>query len=123
MKTNSIIFIFTSVIYNLINLGNDNYHFISSKFLADVWYVLMYSHLLFLFYNYRKANIYANLAFKASIGRLIYNFGIFINLVEHTPNKAAFFVPCFIVVLLIYENYKWLNSRLKRLRYGFTTRH
>ncbi len=114
MKTNSIIFIFTSVIYNLIDLANDNFGFMSGKFLADVWYVLMYSHLLFLFYNYRKANIYANLAFKSSIGRLIYNFGIFINIVEHTPNKAAFFVPCFIVVLLIYENYKWLYSQLKR---------
>lgn len=114
MKINAIIFIFTSVIYNLIDLANDNFGFMSGKFLADIWYVLMYGHVLFLFYINRKVNVYVNLAFKASIGRLIYNFGIFINLVKHTPNRAAFFVPCFIVALLIYENYKWLYSHLRR---------
>lgn len=114
MKTNSIIFIFTSVIYNLIDLGNDNYNFINGNFLDDVWYCLMYAHLVFFFYKYRKQNTYANLAFLAAVARLIYNFGIMINLITYTQYQSTFFVPCFIVVLLILENTKWLLYRLRR---------
>lgn len=121
MKTNAIIFIFTSIIYNMIDFANDKFIFIEPKALDDIWFVLMYGHLSFLFYKHRKSNIYGNLAFKASIGRLIYNFGILINLTKHTPYAATFFVPCFIVLLIIIEQNKWLLYHLKRLGRGFKT--
>lgn len=114
MKTNAIIFIFTSVIYNLIDLVNDNYNFIDNKFLDDIWYSLMYAHLVFFFYKYKKHNAYINLAFLSSVARLIYNFGIMVNLITYTQYQSTFFVPSFIVLLLILEKVKWLLYPLKR---------
>jgi len=116
MKLNAYIFIFTSLIYNFIDLGNKELHFISKKFLDDIWYCLIYGHLTFFFYEHTKKSkeTLFKLVLWVCFARFIYNFGILINIIEHTPYKATFFVPCFIVTLAIIENTKWLLSHLRR---------
>lgn len=95
MKSNAILFIFSSVIYNLIDYTNDIFLIISKKILDDAWYVLIYWHLCYFFYKSRKQNIYLKVAFWVSTARLIYNFGILLNIIEFTPYQSTFFVPFF----------------------------
>jgi len=76
----------------------------------------MFGNLMYCWYNHSKRNNHKVFKFAAMVGlgRFVYNFGILINLIEHTPYKATFFVPCFIVALSIIENTKWLLSHLRR---------
>ena len=120
MKTNAYIFIFTALVYNMIDLGNREWSFIDKRFLDDIWYVLIYSHLTFFFYNSKKAypkwgifNVFG-FAFWVSVSRLVYNVGILLHITEHTPNKATFFVPCCVLIIAIIDRWKWLLSRLRR---------
>lgn len=125
MKTNAYIFIFTALIYNFIDLGNREFHFISKKILDDIWYCSIYAHVIFFFHSNTRINKnrVINFAFKVAICRFLYNFLILINLIEHTPYKATFFVPCFILVLSLYEKYGWGLGQLKRWVLGFITRY
>ena len=125
MKTNAYIFIFTALIYNFIDLENREFHFISKTFLDDIWYCMVYAHVIFFFYANTRINKsrVINFALEVAIGRFLYNFLILINLIEHTPYKATLFVPCFILVLSLLEKYGWGLSRLKRWVLGFTTRY
>jgi len=91
MKVNAILFIFTSIAYNLIDLSNESLHFINAKFLDDFWYCVMYGHLVFFFWIFREQHDYINIAFWA-VARLFYNFMILLNIIKHTPHRSAYFV-------------------------------
>lgn len=121
MKTNAYIFIFTAIIYNLIDLGNEKYSFINRKLLDDAWYCLIYAHLSFLFFKAKGKNKIIQIAFLVSASRLVYNFAIMINLIYHTKYRATFFVPFFALLLLAIDllNTKWIYYLLK-LAFGFT---
>jgi len=124
MKTNAYIFIFTALIYNFIDLGNIEFHFISKDFLDDIWYCTIYAHIIFFFYSSINSQTHKVIKFagRVAIARFLYNLLILINFIEHTPYKATFFVPCFIVVLSLYEKYGWELGLLRRWVHGFITR-
>lgn len=116
MKTNAILFIFTSIVYNLIDLANDSFQFISPKLLDDIWYCFMYGHLVFFFWIFRIQNDYINIAFWAAVARFIYNFMILVNLIKHTPYRATYFVPSILIILLILDYRKKIIKQWHLLR-------
>ena len=116
MKVNAILFIFTSIVYNLIDLSNESLHFINAKFLDDFWYCVMYGHLVFFFWIFRKQHDYINIAFWAAVARLFYNFMILLNIIKHTPHRSAYFVLCVLIILLILDYRKKIIKEWHLLR-------
>jgi len=97
----AILYIITAIFYNFISVENAKLNFITEKFIDDIWFVIEYGIVAYLFY-YLRANIYAKIAMWVTLFRFIYNLGILVDLIEYKAYFESYFVPCLSILLLTY---------------------
>ena len=84
-----------------------NLFYTGQVWLANLWYVCNYGVIASLLHTYYKRNVLLRIAYFVVITRLVYNFGIFIGIVEYDKTNESYFVPFFTLFLLIIS--KWLR--------------